>query len=201
MSKDILKLKIHAVLDYLDESQALLKWNSSFTEETGQVEDKRRCGRPRKLTKGDEIYLKINSLQDRKKSSIAIAADLAHSTGRQVHPFTVRRALILNGLHGRVAKQNQLLRKANKTKRLMFTQKHNNWSPIQLEKELWSDESKFEIFWDKETSVREEKREELKECCLQPTIKHGGGSTQIWGCISAQGVGDLVRFHGIMTAQ
>ena len=43
--------------------------------------------------------------------------------------------------------------------------------------------------------------EELKECCLQPTIKHGGGSIQVWGCISAEGAGDLVRVDGIMTAE
>ena len=101
----------------------------------------------RKLTKGDEKYLKINSLRDPKKSSKAIAADFAHSTGRQVHPFTVRRALIRNGLHGRVAKRKPLLRKANKTKRLKLAQKHKNWSLIQWEK----------VLWDKETSVREEK--------------------------------------------
>ena len=62
--------------------QALLKKH----KETGQEEDKRRSGRPRKLTKGDEKYLKINSLRARKKFSTAIAADFAYSTGRQVHP-------------------------------------------------------------------------------------------------------------------
>ena len=172
-------------------------WNSSSTEkhkETGQVEDKRRSGRPRKLTKGNEKYLKINSLRDHKKSSNAIAADFAHSTGKRVHPSTVRRALIRNGLHGRVAKRKPLLRKANKTKRLKFAQKHKNWSPIQWEKVLWSDESKFEIFGTKRRQhVRRRLGGELKECCLQPTIKHGGGSIQVWGCISAEGVGDLVR--------
>ena len=166
------------------------------------MEDKRRSGRSRKLTKGDEKYLKINSLRDRKKSSNAIAADFAYSTGRQVHPSTVRRALIRNGLHGRVAKRKPLLRKANKTKRLKFAKKHKNWSPIQWEKLLWSDESKFEIFGTKRRQyVRRRLGGELKVCCLQPTIKHGGGSIQVWGCISAEGVGDLVRVDGIMTAQ
>ena len=43
--------------------------------------------------------------------------------------------------------------------------------------------------------------EELKECCLEPTIKHGGGSIQVWGCISSKGVGNLVRIDGIMTSK
>ena len=34
-------------------------------QKTGKVEDKKRSGRPRKLTKKDETYLKINSLRNR----------------------------------------------------------------------------------------------------------------------------------------
>ena len=37
--------------------------------------------------------------------------------------------------------------------------------------------------------------------CLQATVKHGGGSLQVWGCISANGVGDLVRINGILNAE
>lgn len=29
------------------------------------------------------------------------------------------------------------------------------------------------------------------------TMKHGGGHLQIWGCISVNGVGDLVRINGV----
>ena len=32
-------------------------------------------------------------------------------------------------------------------------------------------------------------------------MKHGGGSLQVWGCISANGVGDLVRINGILNAE
>ena len=82
--------------------------------------ENKRSGKPRKLTKGDEKYLKINSLRDRKKSSKAIAADFAHSTGRQVHPSTVRRALIRNGLHGRAmaGKQGKTIKVLHKGTRI-----------------------------------------------------------------------------------
>ena len=42
--------------------------------------------------------------------------------------------------------------------------------------------------------------EKYIDACLQPTVKHGGGSVMVWGCISANGVGDLVRVDGIMNA-
>lgn len=33
---------------------------------------------------------------------------------------------------------------------------------------------------------------------LRPTIKHGGGSVMVWGCMSANGVGNLVFIDGIL---
>ena len=48
--------------------QALLKKH----HETGQVEDQPRSGRPRKLSKSDEKYLKVTSLIERKKTSIGV---------------------------------------------------------------------------------------------------------------------------------
>ena len=43
--------------------------------------------------------------------------------------------------------------------------------------------------------------ERWKNECLRPSVKHGGGSVLVWGCISASGVGDIVRIEGIMNAE
>ena len=49
--------------------------------------------------------------------------------------------------------------------------------------------------------VRRRVGERWKNECLCPSVKHGGGSDLVWGCISASGVGDIVRIDGIMNAE
>ncbi len=36
---------------------------------------------------------------------------------------------------------------------------------------------------------------------MVPTVKHGGGSVLMWGCMSAAGVGELHIIDGIMNSQ
>ena len=41
----------------------------------------------------------------------------------------------------------------------------------------------------------------MKDGCLKPTVKHIGGSLIVWGYLTANGVGDLVRIDGIMNVE
>ncbi len=45
------------------------------------------------------------------------------------------------------------------------------------------------------------KGEEYKDKCMVPTVKHGGGSVLMWGCMSAAGVRELHFIDGIMNSQ
>ncbi len=42
--------------------------------------------------------------------------------------------------------------------------------------------------------------QEYKDKCVLPTVKHGGGSVMVWGCMSAAGTGDLQFIEGTMNA-
>ncbi len=42
--------------------------------------------------------------------------------------------------------------------------------------------------------------EGYKDKCVLPTVKHGGGSVMVWGCMSAAGTGELQFIEGTMNA-
>ncbi len=61
---------------------------------------------------------------------------------------------------------------------------------------LWSDETKINLFGsDGVKCVWRQPGEEYK--C---SVKHGGGSVMVWGCMSAAGTGELQFIEGNMNA-
>ena len=50
------------------------------------------------------------------------------------------------------------------------------------------------------SSVCRQPGEEYKDKCVLPTVKHGGGSVMVWGCMSAAGTGELQFIEGTMNA-
>ncbi len=70
----------------------------------------------------------------------------------------------------------------------------NYWNHV-----LWSDEIKINLFGsDGVQHVWQHPGEEYQENCILPTIKHGGGSIMVRGCMSAAGTGELWFIEGNM---
>ncbi len=66
---------------------------------------------------------------------------------------------------------------------------------------LWSDETKINLFGsDGVKHVWRQPGEEYKDRCVLPTVKHGGGSVMVWGCMSAASTGELQFIEGTMNA-
>lgn len=100
--------------------QAVLKKH----KETGNIEDHRRSGWPRKLGAADERQIMLTSLQNRKMSSSALSSELAETSGTKVHPSTVWRSPARIGLHGRIVAKKPYLHHGNKAKRLNYARKY-----------------------------------------------------------------------------
>lgn len=67
------------------------------------------------------------------------------------------------------------------------------------DKVIFSDISKFNLFGsDRRTMVWRKPNEEFNRKNTRVTVKHGGGSIMVWGCMAANGVGNLHFIDGIM---
>ncbi len=70
------------------------------------------------------------------------------------------------------------------------------WSHV-----LWSDETKINLFGSDDVNfVWWQPGEEYKDELVLPTVKHGGGSVMVWGCMSASGTGELQFIERTMNA-
>ena len=80
---------------------------------------------------------------------------------------------------------------------LAFAKKHKKWTIEQWNNVLWSNESKYEIL----SLKRRKFGEQMKDVCLKPTVKYGGGSIMVWRCLIANGLSDLDRIDGITNVE
>lgn len=67
---------------------------------------------------------------------------------------------------------------------------------------MWSDETKINRFGsDGRIWVWKKSQEKLSKRLVKPTVKFGGGSLMIWGCMTAHGVGYMCRIDGGMDGE
>uniref|UniRef100_A0A4W5JT17 Tc1-like transposase DDE domain-containing protein n=4 Tax=Hucho hucho TaxID=62062 RepID=A0A4W5JT17_9TELE len=168
---------------------------------TGSTQNRPRHGRPKKLSARAQRHIQRLSLGNRRMSAASIAAEVEGVGGQPVSAQTIRRTLHQIGLHGCRPRRKPLLKMMHKKARKQFaedkqTKDMDYWNHV-----LWSDETKINLFGsDGVKRVWRQPGEEYKDKCVLPTVKHGGGSVMVWGCMSAAGTGELQFIEGTMNA-
>ncbi len=123
-------------------------------------------------------------------SAASIALD-----GQLVSAQTIRHTLQQVGLHGR-PRRKPILKLAQNKACKQFAEDNLAKSMNYLNQVRWSDESKETLFdSDDVQHVCWCPGEEYQDKCVLPTVKHGGGSIMVWGCMTTAGIGEL-RFIG-----
>lgn len=124
--------------------------------------------------------------------------DLA-ADGVTVHRATIQRNLHEERLYGRVMRKKPFLRSRHKLSRLNYAKAHLDKPVSFWNKILWTDETKIELFGhNKRQYTWRKKNTEFQEKHLLPTVKFGGGSIMLWGCVASTGTGNLVKVDGRM---
>lgn len=163
------------------------------------VENKPKSGRPKLFSHADERWIVQQVKKDPCLSAPKLASEVSQYLGKAVNAETIRSVLRKQNFHGRVARKKPFISKQNKKKRLEFAKMNKIMDLSFWSKVLYSDESKFNIFRsDGRHYVWRKPCTEMKQSHVKATIKHGGGSVMVWGCMSAAGVGNLHFIEGNM---
>ncbi len=155
----------------------------TFKKDGTATISQRRPGRPRKLTPRQERLLMRRVEENRHASSLQLSIKVESQTRVTICRDTIRRTLQRNSMHGCRPRKKPLLKP-----RTHADKDEDYWDSI-----LWSNETKINVFGtDGFKTVWCRKGEEYNEKCMVPTVKHGGGSVLMWGCMSAAGVGSCI---------
>jgi hypothetical protein len=158
---------------------------------------KPKSGRPRKLTERD-LRRANRAITD---GEACDGADVQCNLFPDVSGRTVRESLCRIGLNGRIRREKPFLTDKHKEKRRAWVEEHQSWEDVDWAWVWFSDESKFNLFGsDGHQYCRRRPGEEFLDRNVKKTVKHGGGSVNVWGCITPGGVGCLHCVVGNMNA-
>ncbi len=168
---------------------------------TGSTQNMPRHGRPKKLSVRTQRHIQRLCLGNRRISAASIAAEVEGVGDKPVSAQTIHHTLHQIGLHGCRPRSKHLLKMMHKKARKQFVEDKQTKDMYYWNHVLWSDETKINLFGsDGVKHVWRQPGEEYKDKCVLPTVKHGGGSVMVWGCMSAAITGELQFIEGTMNA-
>lgn len=156
-------------------------------------------GRRKSLDKDDVRIILSEIDKNPFTSSEKVKVSIEAKTEKKVSSRTVRNYIRTTAFRSRVPRKRPYLSKKNINRRMELCREWSSFEPDDWKKVIWSDETKINLFSsDGRDRVYRKEGEALNPKNCRPTVKHGGGSIMVWGCMSSKGVGKLEIIRGIM---
>jgi transposase len=204
ISKDKL-LNVQALLNQKMSYRSISKRTGVSKSEVHRIavgcglKSRMKAGRNRILSDRDVTFC-ITQLSSEKGDSLEnLTKIIAKVKGRSVSSRTVSNELHNAGLRAKTKKKKPMISAKNRKERLAFAKSHKDWTLDDWKRVIFSDETKINRFgsdgrvwsWCRDGDP-------LRPRDVKQTVKHGGGSLMVWGCITSEGVGYLTEIEGIM---
>ena len=185
----------------VNKSHSTVQYIVNKFREEGSTQNVPRKPKERRLNKRDERFI-LKRVRENPRLSVPQLRPLVENVaGKMMSDQTVRRALWKHGYHGRIPRKRPYVNKVNRRNRLSFAKEHIHKDQEFWDSVIWSDESKINIYGsDGINRVWRKSNKDNDHINTVPTVKHGGGSLMIWGCMSSKGVGTIQFIDGIMDA-
>jgi transposase len=143
---------------------------------TRDLQNRNLGGRPRSLSLQQERNL-VRNVNCGTWTNAAKANHYLRNDYRiNVTTKTVRNTIKRNGLAPYVKHKKPYLSKKHRQKRLQFARKYKEWTAEDWKKVVWTDESKFTLFYSNRREYYWKKSDAaFRNFHVQPTMKYGGG--------------------------
>jgi transposase len=176
--------------------QTVAHWQHTF-EETSEVKDAHRSGRPRNTTDEEDVALVVASVAE----PFTPPRQLKRKLEMDLSARTLDRRLIKAGLPGRVAVHAYEFTEEHIRKRLSFAEGYKNWTEQQWESVLFADETSFKgAGFSGQVWVRRPVGEALNPLYTIDKKSHTV-KVHLWGCFSASGLGYSYIFNENLDAK
>jgi DDE superfamily endonuclease/Transposase len=131
-----------------------------------------------------------------------VAKSLQEVTNQSLSAQTVQNRMKGLGMKAVVKKKRPLLSQRHQKARLDFAISHKDWTVEDWKRVIWSDETKINhLGSDGKKWVWKKKGEALNDQLVEGTLRFGGGSLMMWGCMTWEGVGYGCKIDGRMDAE
>lgn len=166
----------------------------------GTVRNKPGRGRKRILTTADVRSICRQIKIDPQTNIRNLTSEVSSRIKSKISVETIRRTLRKEGYNGRIARKKPYISQTNRKKRLEFAKTFINCDESFWENIIFSDETKINLFGrdGRKQIVWRKANTEYDKKNTSPTIKHGGGSVMLWGCIGSNGTGNVEFIDGKM---
>jgi transposase len=156
-------------------------------------------GRPTKLT-GRNVQHAIRLISSgRADTAVDVTRALQEVVDGSISAQTMRRHLKKAGMKAVVKKKKPLLTPKHRRERLDFALAHRDWTVEDWKRVVWSDETKINrLGSDGRKWAWKRAGEGLSDRLVQGTVKFGGGSVMVWGCMMWEGPGIACKIDGRM---
>lgn len=186
----------------LNVSQSVISrlWNRF--QQTNNVQQRPRSGRPRCTTARQDRYICNLARRRRFVSAPVLNTEFHQAANRRISTQTVRNRLHASNLRARRPAVRPILTRVHRQARQQWAAQHTNWQLRHWRSVLFTDESRFCVdFHDGRRRVWRSEGERYADCCIAQHDRFGGGSVMVWAGISIDYHTDLyVIDNGSLTA-
>ena len=156
-------------------------------------------GHPSKLSPSNICHA-IHLISTQKaENAVQVTRTLSNIINKPLSPSTVCLHLKKAGIKAVVKTKHPLLSIKHHKAHLDFAYTHKDWTVEDWRRVIWSDETKINCLGsDGHKWVWKKPGEGLSDRLVEGTVKFGGGSIMLWGCMTWKGVGYAAKIDGKM---